>query len=55
MAMELDSCAICETEDTEGFLIETRWGPAGVCYDCGDALPPACLDDGAAEGDGLYA
>ena len=30
MAMELEFCAICETEDTEGILVETRRGPAGL-------------------------
>jgi hypothetical protein len=51
MAMTLDVCAYCETEDTEGYPIETQYGPVGLCYDCADALYHASLDDGAAEGE----
>ena len=41
--MELDRCAVCETEDTEGILVETRQGPAGLCDDCMERLVSALL------------
>jgi hypothetical protein len=48
--MTLDLCECCERENVEGFVIETRRGLAGVCYDCADAFPAVPLDDEAPEG-----
>ena len=49
--MELELCDYCETEKTDGFVLETHRGPAGMCYACLAAYAVAFLATEALEGE----